>query len=353
MTVPTSQVQCARCGQPIAADSQFCEHCGVELARFPPAGPQPPAHHGPDTDDTRPLAPSHRPTPYFSSSMNSGSADRLLGAPSPNETYLGNRLMYSDVGTSFDPLANPTYQRALISQFLATMFAWVLGSIALFILFALPVLIGTIDSVSSRLSDPFGLGESGESSTPSTVSSLLAVVWNILQLALSVLLACLFWLRRIPVQLTEWLITVDARGGAARAALDHMYTIIAARRTPIRGLQVVRLNAPRQPPRDYLRIDDDYFTGFVSAFEFGSDLFIGWTFWLNLSPARWLWLSLGRMFRGRGLGIYGSVVYDSPKALREVMHSAVRQGVDMATGETEPMGQGTIGNTVPIVGVDL
>lgn len=332
---PEPAGHCPQCGSQVAPDSNFCERCGGPITQPQVAPP--------------PVQTSYAPHPAFGFGTPSAPDEALLGAAVANETYLGNRLMYTDGGTSFDPLLNATYQRALIGRFLATIVTWLLASTVLFLIFVLPVVLGLVDTLGQGFSNP--LASDGVDSDSS--AGAVALAWNLLQLGISVLLACLFWFRRIPVQLTEWMITVDGRGEAARAALDHMYAIITARHTPIRSPRVVRLNSAQREPRHYLRLDDERFTGFVSAFGFGSDLFIGWTFWLNMSPARWLLLTLARMFGGHGLGIYGSVAYDSPKALREVMHSAVRQGVDMATGQTEPKGQGMIGTNVPIIGVDL
>ena len=63
-------------------------------------------------------------------------------------------------------------------------------------------------------------------------------------------------------------------------------------------------------------------------------------------------MSLQRLVSG-GSGIYGSLAHDQPKALREVLHSAVRQGVDIAAGDAEPLGQGAIGYSVQPTTVTL
>ena len=53
---------------------------------------------------------------------------------------------------------------------------------------------------------------------------------------------------------------------------------------------------------------------FVSCFEFGDDLYIGWTFWLFMSPARWLLHGFGRTIntlRMRGSAIRFTLQFDS------------------------------------------
>jgi hypothetical protein len=331
---PSPTRTCQSCGAPAATDGQFCERCGASLSGQPGVHtlPSPPAMA--PIAPVQPAMPAAAPSPAFSAFAGQ---THLIGAASPNETYLGNRLSYADASTNFDPLTNVAYRQALASAFWATVAAWLLGSLALFAVFGF---VG----IYQQLTTSYFEGDS-------SISPVL-VIWQLLWLAFSLVLAILFWIRRLPVQLTEWMLTVDGKGFTARHALDHMYTILSARQTPVRTVQVVRLAPAGQQPRDYLRLDDALFTGFVSSFGYGTDLFIGWTFWLNVSPARWLLRHLERLFRGDGAGIYGSLVFDQPKAMREVMHSAVRQGVDIATGQTRPLGEGTIaGMSVPTVPV--
>ncbi len=332
---PSMPPACRSCGASLASNSAFCEHCGVQVASSYPTSD--PISHG---RLSAPKIPSSGPSKSFLTSGADPAANPLLGAPSPNQTYLGNRLSYSDLPTNFDPISNPAYRQVLLSQFLATLAAWIIGSVMLFLIFGIAAIVQILSSLSSSGLDPESSGA-------------LFVIWNAAWGALTIVLFCFFAFRRLSVQLTEWMLTVDGRATAAHAALEHMYAIIYGRQTPVRSIRVVRLAAPRQQPRDYLELDENIFTGFVSSFGFGSDLFIGWSFWLNLSPARWWIMSLRRMFTGEGSGIYGSLMYDEPKAMREVMHSAVRQGVDMATGNTRPLGQGIIGGTVAVESISL
>jgi len=309
--------RCPKCGAEADRESRFCERCGAEVAPAAAtwAGSQPARTTIPDAD--------------------------LGGEPTggdATQTYLGYRLVYSDLSTDFNPLSNATFQRTLLYQFLATIALWVVVTGALGVLQIFGVLLNLESGDSAQASSLFFDG--------------LPAVTGISSTLFSIALACVFWFRPLSVQLSEWMITIDGAGNRARAALEHMYLIVHNRQTPVRSLQVVRLRAARQQQRDYLRFDDGHFSGFVSSFNYGTDLFIGWTFWLTMSPAQWLWWSVRRMFRAASDNIYGSLTNDQPKAMREVMHAAVRQGVDMATGRIEPRGQGSLGSTVPITSVD-
>jgi hypothetical protein len=314
----TGSTTCTSCGRPIDPTSRFCDNCGCELIGSSPAADAGTAHAG-----------APRQAEEVGWGLSAG--DRGAGA---TQTYLGYRLIYSDNGTDFNPLNSLAYYRSLKRQLFVTVLLWVLLSVVLSIATgAWTLLSGVLD---------FYSGVGGLGSSP--VLTGLGVVSSVLWVALTTAVWLLFWFRRLTVQLTEWLITVDDAGPKAHAALEHMYAIISSRRTPLRQLRVIPLQVPGQPMRSYLRLDDGYFAGFVSSFPYGTDLFIGWTFWLSMSPAQWLVLTVRQMFRGASANIYVSLANDQPKAMREIMHAAVRQGVDMASGEIEQIGHGVLGS---------
>ena len=91
-----------------------------------------------------------------------------------------------------------------------------------------------------------------------------------------------------------------------------------------------------------------HYRGVVSCFPYGNDLFIGWTFWIHLSPAQWLAIMFRRIFRGSA--VYAGLSFDDPKALREMLHGAVREGVDVAMGRIDPRGDGMGSDSdVPVI----
>jgi hypothetical protein len=60
---------------------------------------------------------------------------------------------------------------------------------------------------------------------------------------------------------------------------------------------------------------------------------------------------IARIFQslfGRGSDLYISLRYDSARALRETIHSATREGVDVAVGRLEALGQGIVGSAIPV-----
>lgn len=296
---------CHDCGRQ-ADDGRFCEHCGADLGAQADGPPQIPMVQ---PGNGRPALPS----------------PDQPGSGGAAEAYLAHRLVYSDATTDFSPIDNPVYFRAIVRQFLAIGALWLSLTVTFGIVQLFIVLLGMTDL--DDLPDLEILG-----------SALVAgeLIWAAASLALFLL----FLFRRRSVQLTEWMITVDGAGARARAALEHMYSTIRQRQSPINSLQVVRLEVAKQQSREYLRLESEQYTGFVSSFHYGTDLFIGWTFWLTLSPAEWLLMVIKQGWRSTSSDIYRRLTIDQPKAMREVMHAAVRQGVDMATGAVPPSGAG-------------
>jgi hypothetical protein len=51
----------------------------------------------------------------------------------------------------------------------------------------------------------------------------------------------------------------------------------------------------------------------------------------------------------KGTDIFTTLRYDSARAMREAMHSAAREGLDVAAGTLVPHGQGIVGSVVSVV----
>ena len=254
-------------------------------------------------------------------------SDQLLGQAAPNTVYLGQRMMYEKEQQleEFDPLRSSRYLFEVIRRWVLMTLVWAIGCIPIFI-------VGTILGVANH---SFG----------TVIAVLLFLAWCFV-------MACVFWLSKLPGQLSEWKFSVDDRGQAAPIVFDHIAWALQRRKTPMDSLQLRRFKVMSQGSRDTLEIKQGIFRGFVSCFENGGDLYIGWTFWLYLSPARYLWTGFRRLLwelRNRGHAIYVSLQFDRAKALREALHSAVREGVDVAAGQVVAQGHGTIGSIVAVV----
>ncbi len=354
------------CGAEIAAGDQFCGLCGARQysseigdsrpryggggpgtsadplntssgapyrpADVPPAAPAaPPAWPGPPLTGPAPAADDREAggaarAAAARQAAGSGAiapTDALLGEAAPNAVYLGQRLLYDRGGNleELDSLSSSRWWREWLLHTVVVFAIWLLGAIVLSVVSFFLVLIARGPGV------VFGF--------------LLGMGWALLMF--------LVWLlRRIPGQVSEWKFQVDGKGPAAATVFEHITWSFQQRVTPVDSVAVRRFRGVG----DLLEIRRGNYYGLVSCFANGNDLYIGWTLWLYQSLLHVLWGWVRSFFwqlRMHGNAIYTSILLDHVKALRESIHSAVREGADVAAGLATPHGQGTIGSTVPVV----
>ena len=172
-------------------------------------------------------------------------------------------------------------------------------------------------------------------------------LWYICGALVSLLFFLLYWLIPVPAQLSEWKYLVDGKAAVAPVIFDHIAWTLQQRKTPLDEAKVRKLKLAGGEARDYLEIRRALFSGLICCFPYGEDLYVGWTFWLRISPLRCLLMFLVRLWQilmRRGTDLYVTLRYDYAKAMREAMHNSARQGVDVAIGESHAEGQGTMGS---------
>jgi hypothetical protein len=253
--------------------------------------------------------------------------DELLGQAAPNTVYLGQRMMYEKEAQleEFDPLKSSRYFIEAFKKAILTGLIWLVGLIPIFI----------VGGILTAIASTFG----------AIIAGLLFFAWWLV-------MGCVYWWVKLPGQLSEWKFSVDDRGEAAPVVFDHIAWALYRRNAPVDSVQLRRFKVMGQGTRDELEIRQGVFYALVSCLDNGSDLYIGWTFWIYMSPVRFWWTGLRRLLwelRFRGHAIYVNLQFDRAKAFRETLHSAVREGVDVAAGQVAPQGQGTVGSLVPVV----
>jgi hypothetical protein len=253
-------------------------------------------------------------------------AGPAVGQAAPNSTYIGLRLQYQQTPeASFDPIGNERF----IAQLAGRAWRYV-------IVFWFGGFVGLI--VCALIAAAFGLRAG-------------IVLWVVAAVVVGITLAICFWFLKIPIQLSEWKMSVDNKGAAAPTVFDHVAWVIRGRAMPLDSLQVRRLRLPGDGVRDYLELRRGIFAGYVACFAYGQDLYVGWTFWVTLSPFRYVLMIIARIwhsFTSRGSDLYTTLRYDSARAMRETMHSAAREGIDVAIGQLAGQGRGTVGSVVGV-----
>jgi hypothetical protein len=339
---------CDQCGSPQAPGDAFCGNCGKPAA--PSAGVTGDGDVGTgalvDLNSTVltttpgiDVTPSAPPAPWPGDVRNrTGQAtttsevlarDVALGQATPNATYVGQRLLFDKVPEApFDPLGNTAITRQIARRGLLYFLIYLVGGFLAGILCAPLIFVG-------------GLG---------------VVLWFIGAAVSGLVLLCLYWLLPVPALLSEWKFSVDGAALAAPRAFEHITWSLERRRTPLDQLQVRRLTLPGEGKRDYLELRKNIFVGYVACFPFGEDLYVGWTMWVHLSPARLLLMGIARIWHsltGRGNDLFVTLRYDSIRAMREAMHSTAREGIDAAVGQVPAEGRGIIGTEVKVTEVSV
>lgn len=312
---------CQTCGRPVTSANSLDvapEIPDPPVAAVPPAGL--PSWAAPGRPGGLPSAPPTRAVPSAAASPS--------GA---NDAYMGHRLTYSpQPEQTFDPLGSPRY---LAQVALRAGLYWALWFFVYLLIFILTLLFA---------------GSSHSLSVLEGTGGFLGVVFLLFTLALFI---C-FWFLKVPIQLSEWKLTVDGQAAAAATVFNHIAWVVYGRQTPIESLKVQEFRLPRTGTRDYLELQSDLFYGYIACFGYGHDLYIGWTFWVRISPFRYLCMFIARIWQSlvnRGSDLYISLRYDSARAMRETIHNATREGVDVAIGHAEAQGQGIIGTAIPVV----
>jgi hypothetical protein len=268
-------------------------------------------------------------------------AGAAVGTAAQNPTYLGRRLLFEQVPEgSFDPLSNNRYLFYMARQAVILSAIYVIVSVILTPVYGYLLYAGLQDAENNTLAGAFG---STSPSAGSLVSGFAPAVglWVVI---LGLFIAA-FLLIPIPVQVSEWKFMVDGKAAARPVVFEHVTHAFRRRNTPVDSLGVRRLDIPGGVTRDYLEVKRGDFTGYVSCFEEGFDLYVGWTLWLRMRPYRWFVLRIQRVWlevTQRASEMYVTLRYESVKAMREALHNAAREGVDVAAGRVEAQGQGTL-----------
>ena len=299
---------CVNCGLLLAVGDTYCGNCGQPA----PAAVAAPASAGWPNSRSGPV-----PT----------AVEAAVGQRTPNAQYLGLRLVYDkEPEGSFDPLGNPRLLAQFFRHALQYMVLYFLG--------------GFVSGIVLLYLHLLGL--------PVGVAVTLLVVGAVLT---AIAFGCLYWLLPVPALLSEWKFSVDDKAAAAPVTFEHITWAVRRRETPLDLIQVRRLNLAGGQARDYLELRRGLFTGFISCFAYGQDLYVGWTFFLRISPLRYLLMALARVWqtlKRQGTDLYVTLRFDYARAMREAMHSVAREGIDVAVGQIRPQGQGIIGEAVKV-----
>lgn len=159
----------------------------------------------------------------------------------------------------------------------------------------------------------------------------------VISLLIGVALLAMFLFMPIPVLLGQWSRILTFQAPSAGSALARVRQAMDRHATPRDSLQVRALTPPGEGRRNYLELRRGYFAGYVSCFPHGNDLYVGWTFWIYISPVRLFLTRIGRRFQdytGRGNDMHQTLRYEPVRATIAALHACTLEGVDNATSGT-------------------
>jgi len=147
-------------------------------------------------------------------------------------------------------------------------------------------------------------------------------------------LATVFWVIPVPALLGQWAMLVENHAETAGVTFGHIALAFREHDAPLDFLEVCAVSPRGESVRDYLELRRGRFSGFISCFPHGRDLYVGWTFFLRMSPARLILMSIARG------DIRRTLWFESSRALVAAMHSAVMTGIDSLVSAPGPAGAG-------------
>jgi hypothetical protein len=165
-----------------------------------------------------------------------------------------------------------------------------------------------------------------------------------------------FWvvllLVKIQEPVAEWKTLIDGKATAAESSYAAIYQSLARRRIPV-GVTARRIRSDMmaESVNNRLIITERSYVAYVSVFAFGTSLYVGWTMWRD----RRGYSLVGQFAKDLVGGILGRTGIinqmlrtERVRAMREAVHSAVREGVDAAVEDAEVPIMATFGYDIPI-----
>ena len=181
---------------------------------------------------------------------------------------------------------------------------------------------------------------------------------NIALLSVGALISfIMFWIvllfSRIPEPIAEWKVLLEGKSTAAENAYAAIYGSLARRRIPVNAVPArVRSDVlTREIVNNRLIISERGYVAYATVFAYGTSLYVGWTMWRNRMGAQLIGTfikdMIGGMFGRTGV-INQMLRTEKVRAMREAVHSAVREGVEVAIQGVEVSIVSTFGYEIPI-----
>jgi hypothetical protein len=221
--------------------------------------------------------------------------------------YLEKTLRHEPIEPS---LGDTDSLRALTSLAIRAGFA---SAILLTLFVTLWIVTGGLSSVAN----PAGPGNTGLLAV--ALISSFAVFWLALLVA------------RTQEPVGEWRVLLADRWEYSNSVYSAVAGVLAARALPVRPTaRRISADPGSRQVKNFLELRDGQYAAYVTVFSYGSSLYLGWMMWRRRSGAA----LLGRLLADLVAPMLGAadpartmINTDRPRALREAVHAACREGV--------------------------
>ena len=164
----------------------------------------------------------------------------------------------------------------------------------------------------------------------------------------------LFFFAPAVEPIAEWRTLLEAKSDASDSAYAAIFGSLKRRRIPVVPRPTrVRSDIVPDVVSNRLVITERTYIAYVTVFAYGTSLYVGWMMWrkrrgYHLVLTFWKDV-LGRILLRTGL-IEQMLRTESARAMREAVHSAVREGVNVAVEGIEVSIVSTFGHDIPVKG---
>jgi hypothetical protein len=244
-----------------------------------------------------------------------------------DDAYLEKMLRYNEIELGFDESVGwRVLWQLWLRAFIAAFVPW-----AAFAFFAA---ISAVSDLSSSAGQGGG-GGGGSAAVLFTLGDLIGFVvfWVVLLLS------------KVPEPIAEWRALLPDRGGKADSVYSHISGTLRERQSPI-GWRVrrIRTGLGQNNVSNRLVMQERTYTAYVSVFSYGTSLYLGWMMWRSRRGAglvKQFILDLIEGMAGRRDLERQMMRTERPRAMREAIHAACREGLyTAAEGRDVPLNYG-------------
>ncbi|MEU0632855.1 hypothetical protein [Streptomyces sp. NPDC005989] len=151
--------------------------------------------------------------------------------------------------------------------------------------------------------------------------------------------------------ISEWKSLIEDRGDAAELAYAAIQGSLNRRRIPL-GSSPERVRSDLGPEIVSHRLVIGYgpYIAYVTVFAYGTSLYLGWTMWrrrTGISYVATFWKDLLGGMLGRTGTVNQMLRTEGARAMREAVHSAVREGVEAVATSLDRPAATTFGAAPP------